>query len=151
MGLLLSGQVGTIKGDLVCAENDVGVADPDFPGIVCEEPSSDEVEISSAGLQVSVSWGNSSKWQPYFAAGLTYFDMKTQLDARYSGIIDRTQLKTDGTTYSVTAGLGYQVTDRWRLAGELYYSPLDVVRPPDTSSENDALFNARGVLIYRLR
>ena len=66
-------------------------------------------------------------------------------------MIDRTVLLTDGFTVSFTAGLAYVLTDRLSLSGEVFYSPLSVVRPPNASSQNDGLFNVRSLVTYRIR
>ena len=57
----------------------------------------------------------------------------------------------DGFTVSFTAGLAYALTDRLSLSGEVFYSPLSVVRPPNASSQNDGLFNVRSLVTYRIR
>jgi len=78
----------------------------------------------------------------------TYHDMEFQVDAVTYGFVDRTLLLADGWTWSVNGGASWPLTEALTLAGELYYSPLSVTRPPSTSSDNDALFNVRSMLRY---
>ena len=74
-----------------------------------------------------------------------------QVNARYSGLNDRTLLLADGFTVSFTGGVSYAVTERFSISGEVFYSPLDVIRPPSTTSQNDGLFNIRSLITYRIR
>lgn len=152
LGLRLHGQLGTITGDMTCPENIAGVDDPEINPEGCLEPSSDEVTADYVGLEFSATpkiWGD--KWLPHFAISANYLDLEFQVNARYSIFDDRTLLLTDGTTYALTAGLGYRLGDKLRLTGELLYSPLEVVRDPLRGSENDELFNARVLVGYKLR
>lgn len=152
LGLRLHGQLGTIAGDLTCPADIAGPEDPDLNPDACHEPSRDEVTADYIGLELSATpkiWGE--RWQPHFAISANYLDLEFQVNARYSIFDDRTLLLTDGMTYALTAGLGYRFGDRLRLTGELFYTPLDVVRDPERSAQNDELFNARALLAYRLR
>jgi hypothetical protein len=67
------------------------------------------------------------------------------------GVRDRTRLEASTWTFSASGGVIYPLTERLSLNVSLFYSPLWVVRPPSTSSQNDALFNARAMLLYRFR
>jgi hypothetical protein len=67
------------------------------------------------------------------------------------GYHDRTLLLTDGWTAWVSAGAGWPVGERLWLGGEVFYSPLEVVRPPAETSETDGLLNLRVVLRYHVR
>lgn len=152
VGLRLFGQVGNIEGDFTCPEDIAGVPDPDLNPDLCLEPSNDQVGLDYLGLELSATpkiWGQ--RWEPHMALSATHMDLAFQVDARYSIFIDRNLLLTDGWAYSLVAGLGYQLSDRFDLVGELFYAPLDVVRDPRSSSENDALVNARILLSYKVR
>ncbi len=154
LGLRLSGQYGTLEGDFTCPAAEVAAGDdPELNPFGCEELSGDEVTIRSASVELSAALdrGESGAVEPYISVGFSHMDLDFQVDARYAGIIDRTRLTTDGHTFFVTLGAQYRVSTRWRGAIELFNSPLDVVRPPSTSTRNDALFNARAVLNYRIR
>jgi hypothetical protein len=76
-------------------------------------------------------------------------DMEFQVDALTYGFVDHTLLLADGWTWSVNGGASWQLSHHLALAGELFYSPLSVVRPPSTESENDDLFNLRSMLRIR--
>lgn len=150
--LRLYGQWSEIEGDFTCSEQDVaGGDDPVRNPFGCEQPSNDQHTIRALGLQGTFGWREGRRVEPYAGLAVTYLDMKFQIDARYSGIIDRTLQRTEGATVAVTAGLDYALSERLRLSAEAYYSPLDVVRPPATSSENDALLNVRSQLVWSVR
>ncbi len=77
-------------------------------------------------------------------------DMEFQVNALTDGIQDRTLLLADGWTWSISGGASWKLSERFSIAGEIFYSPLSVVRPPSTESENDGLFNLRTMLRIRL-
>lgn len=151
LGLRLFGQVGTLEGDITCPEDVAASNDPAINPFGCLEASNDEVTQDYAGLEVSAAWQTSPRFEPHVAVALNYLDMENQVDARYLTFLDRSLLRADGYTWSVTAGLTWKVGDKLRLAGEVFYSPLDIVRPPRTSSRNEELLNVRTMLSYRIR
>jgi hypothetical protein len=63
-------------------------------------------------------------------------------------LIDRTLLLADGWTWSVNGGASWRLSQLLSIAGELFYSPLSVVRPPSTETENDGLLNLRTMLRF---
>jgi hypothetical protein len=146
---------GSIRGDLTCSADDVA-SGPDTSSPVfidCEEPSDDELEMTLYGaeLQVSSRLTSVPSLSPYAALGWTHLDAEFRIDARYNGIIDRSSLLTEGSYWTVSAGLAWEARPGWRLAGELFYAPLDVVRSFGAESETDALLNVRAMLSYRVR
>jgi hypothetical protein len=151
LGLRLYGQVGTVEGDFTCSRQTVaGGEDPALNPFGCEAVSSDQLDLATVGLEASASWplGADGRWEPFAEVSYNTMDLEFQVDAQYSGFVDRSRRVTDGETLYLVAGLGYRMGERWRLAGELFYAPLDVVRPGSTRSENDELVNARVQLLY---
>ena len=53
--------------------------------------------------------------------------------------------------YRLTGGANYIATDKWRITGEVFYTWLSVVRPPNTATGNDGLLNFRFLVSYRIR
>lgn len=152
LGLRLHGQKGDVEGDFTCPSDIAGIDDPNLNPEDCAEGSSDEVSLDYVGLELSAApkiWGE--RWEPYLAVSANYMDLAFQVDARYSIFVDRTLLLTDGWTWSLAGGVGYRWTDKLGVTGELFYTPLDVVRNPSAGSENDGLFNARFLLAYVIR
>lgn len=154
LGGRLAAQRGTLEGDITCSEGDVaGGSDLILNPFQCESPSRDELTLRSASLQLlaAAPVGSTGRWEPYVGLAANYLDLEFQVDARYSGIVDITNERTSGWTWSVTAGVAYRASERLRFVTEIFYSPLDVVRPPSTSPSHDDLLNARTFLAYRLR
>ena len=145
-------QFGTIKGDITCAEDEVAAGnDPDRNPFMCEAPSDDELGQKIYGAELTAGYISDGKFRPYAGLAFNYLDLDFQVNARYAGLIDNTQQFTDGGTISVTGGANYLATDAWRITGEVFYTWLSVVRPPNTTSENDGLLNFRFLVSYRIR
>jgi hypothetical protein len=152
LGLRLHGLTGTIEGDLTCPEGIAGNPDPELNPDLCLEPSNDELTTSQAGLELSAApkvWGD--RWEPYLALSVNYLNLEFQVRARYSVFEDRMLLLTDGYTYSLGAGIGYRLSEKLRLTGELFYTPLEVVRDPVHGEQNDELVNGRILVGYAIR
>ena len=153
-GLRVAGQYGKIQGDFTCTQEEAAAGeDRDRNPFLCEAASNDEIRVRSATLELSGARpiGKTGAFEPYFSVAANFMDLEFQVDALYSGLIDRTLLLADGETYHVTAGFQYLGWKRTKLGVELFYSPLDVLRPPAASTENDGLFNARTFVSYTLR
>jgi hypothetical protein len=152
-GIRVFGQIGTIEGDFTCSEQDVeGGEDSELNPFGCEAPSNDKNTVRYLGLELSQAFHlRNPRFEPYVAVSINYLDLKFQVDALYSGIKDETLQLTNGVTVALTGGIVVSLSERWSVAGEVFYSPLGVVRPPGAESQNDGLFNVRGMIRYRLR
>lgn len=142
------GQLGTIKGDITCSADEIANGPNPFR---CESPSNDKLDQRILGVELTGGYVSESPFRPYFGVSVHYLDLKFHVDAAYSGIIDHTLQTTRGGTVSLTGGLTYVANQKWRITGEMFYSPLSVVRPPSTTSTNDGLLNARFLVTYRIR
>ncbi|MFQ5349032.1 MAG: hypothetical protein ACE5EG_01165 [Thermoanaerobaculia bacterium] len=154
LGGRLFAQHGTLEGDLTCSAAEVGAGlDPTRNRFFCEEPSQDEMTLRTVGGELGVAWqpARRPRLEPHLALAVSRLDLELQVRARYSGVVDRSLLTTDGTTVALTAGVTWRSDERSRLDVDLFYSPLDVSRPPFTGTENDGLFNVRVSYGYRLR
>ncbi|MEJ2085539.1 MAG: hypothetical protein P8Y44_07655 [Acidobacteriota bacterium] len=154
LGLGFTAQYGTIRADLTCSQEDVaGGDDLRLNPFGCEEPSNDEMTIRTAGLELSAGhqFRGAPKLEPYVSLATTFMDLDFQVDAKYSGLVDRTLLLTEGWTAQITAGTRYTAGARTQLGVELFYSPLAVVRPPNATSDNEGLFNVRAYFGFSLR
>ena len=148
LGARLYGQLGTVEGDFTCTEDESSSppGSPDNPW-GCEAPSQDELTLNHIGLAFTGGY-RIKKTTFHWGLAATYMDMEFQVDAVTFGLIDRTLLLADGWTCSVTGGASWQITPSLSIAGELFYSPLSVTRPPSTSTENDPLLNLRSILRF---
>jgi hypothetical protein len=150
LGGRVYGQLGTIEGDFTCSEEEASHP-PGSPGNVwgCEAPSEDELTLNHVGIAFT---GGYRVKATTFHWGLAanYMDMEFQVNALTDGLLDRTLLLADGWTWSINGGASWRLSRRFSIAAELFYSPLEVTRPPKTDSENDGLFNLRTMLRIRL-
>lgn len=145
-------QFGTIRGDITCDEDEVAAGvDPELNPFMCEAPSNDELGQRVFGGEITAGYISDGKWRPYAGLAFNYLDLEFQVDAVYAGLVDRTLQLTEGGTVSVTGGVNFIATEKWRLTGEVFYSWMSVVRPPSTESGNDGFLNARFLATYRIR
>lgn len=153
LGGRIYGQIGTAEGAFTCTEDDAAAGD-DFTRnpFGCEAPSADEATLRYAGLELSAAYRLDALGglTPHVAAAVNHFDNRFQVNARTFGIRDRTLLLVDGAAYALTAGVTAPVGADFRLAAELFYTPLEVTRRGQ-AKETDPLFNARLLFTYRLR
>jgi hypothetical protein len=133
LGVRFYGQIGEVESDFTCSEDDASHP-PGSPDNIwgCEAPSEDEVTLN------------------YLGVASNYMDMEFQVNALTFGVVDQTLLLADGWTWSFNGGASWSLGGRTSLAVELFYSPLSVVRPPSTSTENDPLLNLRTMLRFDL-
>jgi hypothetical protein len=150
LGLRAAGQYGTFEGDFTCSADEIAHGDNPYD---CEAPSHDRQTARTFSLELAaaIRLGDGERWEAHGALIGTHMNLDFAVDARYAGLLDRTRLHTDGETLALAGGLGYHLAERWRAALELVWSPLDVVRPPATSSESDDLLHLRFALSYRAR
>lgn len=148
LGVRGFGQIGTFEGDITCSADEVENGPNPFG---CEAPSNDEETQRVLGVEITGGYVSEGPLRPYFGIGLNYMDLEFQVDADYRGVDDHTLLVTNGGTVSLTGGVNYVANEKLRLTGELFYSWLSVVRPPETTSENDGLFNFRFLVTYRFQ
>lgn len=154
LGLRAFGQLGEVEGDITCTDEDIAF-EPGSPGnrFGCEALSSDEGTLDHFGLSVGAGYRLRPGGRSFLHLGLAGLrhDVEFQVDAQTFGFIDRTLLRADGETWAANAGIAVPLSRRTELGAELFYSPLDVVRPPATREETDALFHVRTMLRYRVR
>ncbi len=150
LGIRFYGQIGTVKSDFTCSEEDASYP-PGSPDNIwgCLAPSEDEVTLNHLGAAFTGGYrvrGTDFHW----GLAATYMDMEFQVDALLFELVDRTLLRADGWTWSFNGGASWSLGRRTSLAVELFYSPLGVVRPPSTSTDNDPLLNLRSMLRFEL-
>lgn len=152
IGVRAYGQIGEIRGAFTCP-SDVAKfpsGSPENP-FGCEKKSNDIVTQRYGGLEFSGSYRieRLRGLTPYVAVAGNFLDHKFRVRARTFGFADRRRLLADAWTFSASAGVTYPLTEKLSVSVGLFYSPLWVTRPPDTSSQNDPLFNVRSMITYR--
>jgi hypothetical protein len=152
IGVRAYGQIGEIRGAFTCP-SDVAKFPVGSPQNLfgCEKKSNDIVTQRYGGLEFSGSYRieRLRGLTPYIAVAGNFLDHKFRVRARTFGFADRRRLLADAWTFSASAGVTYPLTERLSVSVGLFYSPLWVTRPPDTSSQNDPLFNVRSMITYR--
>ena len=112
--------------------------------------SEDKYTLRSFGVEVSSAFraDNAGKLEPYVGVAFNYMDADCQVNARYSA--DRPDAPAGRRLHGVFHGRSesYAITERFSISGEVFYSPLAVIRPPSTTSQNDGLFNIRSLITY---
>lgn len=154
LGLRGYGQIGKIEADITCSADEVAAGDDlQQNPFQCVEPSEDESRQQVIGLELVAGYDGPSRFKPYVGLGWNYMDLEFHVNALYAGgqVEDHNVQLTSGSTVSATAGLTFQPNERWRVTAELFYSWLQITRPPSTSSENDGFFNVRAFVSYRVR
>lgn len=150
LGVRIYGQIGEVESDFTCSAEEASHP-PGPPDNIwgCEAPSQDQVTLNYVGAAFT---GGYTYRRTDFHWGLAanYMDMEFQVDALTFGIIDRTLLLAGGWTWSLNGGASWSLSESISLAVEVFYSPLFVVRPPSTDTDNDPLLNFRSMVRIKL-
>jgi opacity protein-like surface antigen len=153
LGVRGYGQIGTIEADITCSADEVAAGDDvQANPFQCVHPSEDESRQKVVGLELVAGYDGRSRFKPYAGIGLNYMDLEFHVNAVYSdGLVeDHTVQLTSGTTVSASAGLTFAASERIRVTAELFYSWLEVVRPPSTTSANEGFLNGRLFVSFRV-
>ncbi len=154
LGGRLVAQAGTMKGDLTCPQSAVDAGDDRRRNpFGCERASRDRISILTSSFELSVARAprGAGHVEPSLGAAVHWLDLDFDVRALYSNIDDRSELLTEGTSVSLTAGVAYRTAGRLRAALDLFYTPLEVERRRGAPIRTEALFNVRTYLSYRLR
>jgi len=153
VGARLHGQTGTIEGDFTCSSEQAAAGDdPALNPYGCEEASNDRFTTRYLGLEIAASFPlRGGAVEPWVSGSANWLDTEFQVNARFAGIVDRTLLRTEGWTGYLTAGADVSLSEHWRLAAELFYSRLEIARPPDRVVNHDDLFNVRLLVRWNVR
>jgi hypothetical protein len=137
LGVRAYGEVGEVSGSFTCS----GPNDHDA-GINCMAASNDQIHMRHVGLQLLLGY-RFSAFEPYLGLAGNYLDNGFHVNAQYNGLVDHTELHSDGFSFATNFGLRLNLFNRVWLVGEGFYTPL--VRRQD----DHGLFNARGLLEVR--
>ncbi len=151
--LRLAGQGSESRGDFTVAAEVAGDPDPARNPFGAEEPSWDTFMSWSASLEAGLFYRLPTRhpitWN--VNASYTYADLVFQVDAILEGgFHDRARLSSRGGIWTFGTGLQFAMTERVTAGFGLVYVPLKVRRRPDREIENDALYQARISVLFRL-
>ena len=151
LGLRGYGQVGEVEGDFTCP-HDVTKFPPGSEGnpYGCDEKSQDEVSQNYVGAEIGTSYRLDRGLTPYLTVGANYLTTEFHVHASEFGVPDRTRLAANVWTFSLGAGVGFDVSKRARWSLGLFFTPLFVARPPEIEDESDSLVHFRTDISFRL-
>ena len=152
-GARLYGQFGNVQGAFTCPDH-VTNFPPGAPENVwgCEQQSTDRAYQRYLGLELSAARRIEAVegLQAYAAAGASWLDTTVKVHNLTYGFADRSRLEAEDWVYSLNAGLIWKLDERFTLSAAAFYAPLEIVRPPSTSTHNEPLFNLRTMISYNL-
>jgi len=156
-GVRAFGQTGSLTSDITCPR-DVAARGDDPAGNPsgCEAPSSDEVGLRYAGLELSVSRSGpgAGRWVPHAAIAGSWLDLEMEVDALTFGFRDRTRLTAHGARWAAAVGLSRRPAGGGLAPAvglDVVYAPLAVERPAGVGDTDDDLLNARVVVAVGIR
>lgn len=151
-GARLFAQDGHAEGDITCSA-EVAAREPgsDDNPFGCVAPSNDDIALDHGGAEISASTSfRGGRWQPFASFAVTRIDPEVQVNAPVFDFIDRSQLTTEGTLRTGTAGVAWNPSRRWQATAAFSYTPLDARRPPEFDEESDDFWSVRIGLKWRL-
>jgi hypothetical protein len=145
------GQIGTVTAAFTCPANVVSFppGSPNNP-TGCTAESSDSTSLRYAGIEFHAARRIGQRLVPHAAAGANVVDNVFQTNALTFGQPDHTRLQSAGATFSMSAGVGYMVTERLTLSADVFYAPLTVRRTAESATSIDSMFNVRALFSYRV-
>lgn len=148
VGTRVYGQLGTIKGDFTCDVATVAAGnDPDLNPFGCDEVSADRVKQRYLGADIGAAALIGSV-EPYVTVGVNRMSGEFNVYALTNGSRDDSAFSSSGFTLHGTAGVLFDINERWYVSSEVFYSPLSADRPVEVSG-SDSLLNGRMMLSFR--
>ena len=154
LGARLGVGSGKIEGDITCPRSVVAAGnDPVRNPYQCQSPSHDAQRYhwKTAGLTLGRTL--IPNLSGHVSASVWRLNGVFRVDAEYAGLADRSRLAYTGNDWGGAVGLDWSRSDRWRVSGEVFYSPLDVVRNVNGrgAKQHDDFWNLRLLATYHLR
>lgn len=156
IGLRLFLLRGGVIASVTCSEDVIKFelySDENFVG--CVGLSNDRLQMNHEGIEVFLSFKNSSAIDPWISLASSNIDSSVDIDAPiYNSetpleeFRQESTIHSSGLTHTFSAGFNYDLDENWRLNLSGSYTPLDVQRPNNTS-ENDDFWNLRLGLTVR--
>ena len=114
----------------------------------CVGLSGDKLQMDHEGVEVFVSFNNSSAILPWISLASSNLDNSVKIDAPLEVVRERATIYSSGSIQTFSFGLNYDITENWSFNASSSYTPLDVQRPND-NSDNDNFWNVRVGLTTR--
>jgi hypothetical protein len=143
IGLRLFLLRGGVIASVTCSEdmvNSPAYSDENFVG--CVDLSKDRLKMNHEGVEVFLSFNNSSAIHPWISLASSHIDSSVEIDAILQAGRETPTIYSSGSTHTLSVGFNYELRKNWGLNISSSYTPLDVKRPND-SSGNDNFWNVR--------
>jgi hypothetical protein len=114
----------------------------------CVGLSKDRLKMNHEGVEVFLSFKNSSEIHPWISLASSNLDSSVKIDAPLQAGRERSAIQSSGSTHTFSLGFSYEFRKNWDLNISSSYTPLDVNRPND-SSGNDDFWNLKAGLTIR--
>lgn len=108
----------------------------------CIGLSNDKLQMDQDGVEVSLSFNNSSTIIPWLSFALSAIDSSVEIDAPLQHTRERRTVNSSGSIQTISFGLNYELNENLDFNLSSSYTPLDVQRPVETSG-NDNFWNIR--------
>ena len=149
VGLRLFLLRGGVIASVTCSEDTINFAPYTLQNTAgCVGLSDDKLQMDHEGVEVFLSFNNTSNIIPWISLASTNIDNAVEIDAPLEIGRERATVYSSGTIQTLSFGLNYDISENWSLNAASSYTPLDVQRPND-SSDNDDFWNVRAGLTIR--
>jgi len=149
VGLRLFLLRGGVTASVTCSEDTINFTPYTLQNISgCVGLSDDKLQMDHEGVEVFLSFNNTSNIIPWISLASTNIDNAVEIDAPLEIGRERATVYSSGTIQTLSFGLNYDISENWSLNAASSYTPLDVQRPND-SSDNDDFWNVRAGLTIR--
>ena len=149
VGLRLFLLRGGVIASVTCSEDTINFAPYTLQNTAgCIGLSDDKLQMDHEGVEVFLSFNNTSNIIPWISLASTNIDNAVEIDAPLEIGRERASVYSSGTIQTLSFGLNYDISENWSLNAASSYTPLDVQRPND-SSDNDDFWNVRAGLTIR--
>lgn len=152
VGVRVFAQQGQVRADVTCsaevAQAPTFTADNPFG---CIAPSKDRLTLDHHGAEVMLSIDQGPFGvEPWVGLAVARMTPTVQVDARLQSGLERYTLRSQGTTKTLSFGLGYSINTQWRAHVASSYTPLDAKRPTNNTAGRDDFWNLRFGLTWTL-
>ena len=149
IGLRLFVLRGGVTASVTCSEDVIRFevySDENFVG--CVGLSDDRLQMNHEGIEVFLSFNNSSVILPWISLASSNIHSSVSIDAPLKAGRERSTIYSSGSIQTISIGFNYFFDDDWILNLSGSYTPLDVQRQND-SSDNDDFWNLKAGLAIR--
>ena len=143
IGLRLFLLRGSVTASVTCSADTIKFAPYTLENTAgCVGLSGDKLQMDHEGVEVFVSFNNSSAISPWISLASSNIDNSVKIDAPLEVGRERATIYSSGSIQTFSFGFNYDISENWRFNASSSYTPLDVQRPND-NSDNDNFWNVR--------